>query len=390
MVFLSRDGAMAEGPDPNVKDLKEPDEDITCAMCYGHYQEATLLPCNHYYCRACAESLATCSRECPFPCPECLKDDTLPLGGVEQLQSVFLDEKMAEIEGKVEAVCEQCSEGKLVAFCRQCNEFICAECTTLHENMRALAEHKITTLEDPEGGAKDVTVKEASSAKCPEHDKPLAEHKITTLEDPEGGAKDVTVKEASSAKCPEHDKPMKITCFDCNRLICRDCVLVDHRKHKSDFLKKYVTESRKTLLLDSLTPLRKIQANIAGTTKKLAGTRAEISAQREEACETIKQSFDRLKAALDQQENEMVKKVRTMAQAKKDALDAQREGLQRAEDKIQSLVVLVERNVEYTSDLDLMVIHTQLQAKVEEERKRQEQLCLDPTTTGDLQVYHHR
>ena len=81
--------AMAEAPDPSDKRLEELEEEITCAVCHGHYQEAKLLPCMHYYCRACIEGLAKRSRGRPFPCPECRKDTTLPSGGAEQLQGAF-------------------------------------------------------------------------------------------------------------------------------------------------------------------------------------------------------------------------------------------------------------------------------------------------------------
>ena len=80
-------------------------------------------------------------------------------------------------------------------------------------------------------------------------------------------------------------------------------------------------------------------------------------------------------------------KVLTLAQEKKDALTAQRKGLQMAQTEIQSLVEFVERNVENTSDQDLMGILTQLQSKVEEGEKRHQQLSLDPATTADL-AYH--
>ena len=63
---------------------------------------------------------------------------------------------------------------------------------------------------------------------------------------------------------------------------------------------------------------------------------------------------------------------------------AQRKGLQMAETEIQSLVEFVERNLENTSDQDLMVIHTQLQAKMKEEEKRHQQLSLEPATTADI------
>ena len=354
---IAKRNAMAEAPDLSDKRLEELEEEITCAVCHGHYQEARLLPCMHYYCRACIEKLAERSRGRPFPCPECRKDMTLPSGGAEQLQSAFFVErmkdlygKMAKAEGKVEAVCEQCSGGKAVAFCRHCVEFLCSDCTRSHQKMKAFATHKVSTLEDlKRGGAKDILVKEAPPPKCPEHD----------------------------------DQIMTLFCFDCNRLICRDCTVIDHNGHKFNFLKKCATENRKSLR-NSLTLLRKVQANITGADKKLVATEAQVEAQEKEVCQTIKRSFSQLKAVLEQRETELLNKAVTLAQEKKDALMAQRKGLQMAETEIQSLVEFVERNVENTSDQDLMVIRTQLQAKMEEEEKRHQQLSLEPATTADI------
>ena len=261
-------------------------------------------------------------------------------------------DKMAKVEGKVVAVCEQCSKGKSVAFCRQCTDFICVDCITQHWKLKVFAGHKVATLEELKMG----------------------------------GAKDVPLKEAPPPKCPEHDELMKIFCMDCNRLICRDCTVTDHNGHSYNFLKKCATEARKTFR-DSLTPMRKVQANIAGADNKLTGTEAQVGSQKEEVCQTIKQSFHQLRAVLEQRETELLKKVLTLAQEKEDALTAQRNGLQMVQTEIQSLVEFVERNVENTSDQDLMNICTQLQAKVEEGEKRHQQLSLDPATTADL-VYH--
>ena len=348
--------AMAVAPDISDKRLEELEEEITCAVCQSHYQQAKLLPCNHYYCRACIEELAKRSRGRPFACPECRKEATLPSGGVEELQGAFFVErmkdlfgKMAKAEGKVEAVCEQCGRGKSVAFCRQCTEFICDDCARSHQIMKVFAGHKVATLADLK----------------------------------RGGAKSIPLQEAPPPKCSDHDEPMKIFCFDCNHLICRDCVLYDHREHKSDFVKKCASESRKTLR-DSLAPLGKVQADIAGAEKKLNATEAQINTQKNDVCKSIQQSFDRLKALLDQRKVELVKKASALAQEKNDALAAQRKGLQVAQAEIQSLVEFVERNVENTSDQDLMGIRTQLQTKVEEEEKRHQQLSLEPATTADI------
>ena len=108
----------------------------------------------------------------------------------------------------------------------------------------------------------------------------------------------------------------------------------------------------------------------------LKGTRfASLSSNR---------SIMQLKALLNQRKAELVKKASALAQEKKDALAAQRKGLQVAQAELQSLVEFVERNVENTTDQDLMGIRTQLQTKVEEEDKRHQQLSLEPATTANI------
>ena len=77
-------------------------------------------------------------------------------------------------------------------------------------------------------------------------------------------------------------------------------------------------------------------------------------------------------------------KVGWLAQEKKNALASQKTVLHVAQKEIQFLTEFVERNVEITSNQDLMSIHTQLQSKVEEEEKCHRQLSLEPTTTADI------
>ena len=202
---------MAEAPDTSDKRLEELEEEIMCAVCQGHYQQAKLLPCNHYYCRACIEELAKRSRGRPFSCPECRKEATLPPGGVEELQGAFFVErmkdlfgKMAKAEGKVEAMCEQCAGAKSVAFCRQCAEFICGDCARSHKKMKAFTGHVVASLKDLK----------------------------------RGGPKSIPFEEAPPTKCPDYDEQMKFFCFNCNRLICRDCTVVDHNGHNFNFFEE--------------------------------------------------------------------------------------------------------------------------------------------------------
>ena len=348
--------AMAEGPDPREKSLEKLEKEITCAVCQSHYEKAKLLPCNHYYCGACIEKIAKRARGKPFDCPECRKETSLPPGGVAELQGAFFVERMKDVygtmakaEGEMEAVCEQCSGAKATAFCRQCAEFICADCERVHKRSKLFNGHVVASLVDLK----------------------------------KGGVKNIPLKEAPEVKCSDHNQVIGLFCFDCDHLICRDYTIIDHSGHKFEFLNKCAPESRKTLR-DSLAPLQKVQADIASAEKTLATEHANVVTQKEEVCKSIEQSFDILKALLDQRKRELVKKATTLAQKKKDALSDQKKVFQVAQKEIQLLVELIERNIESTSDQDLMSIRKQLQTKIEEEEKHHRQLSLKPTATADI------
>ena len=349
---------MAEAPDTIEKTLEDLEREISCAVCHGHYQQAKLLSCNHYYCKSCIEDLAKHARGKPFDCPECRRTTTLPPGGVAELDGAFFVErmkdlygKMAKVDGRVVAVCEQCvGGGRAVAFCRQCAEFICDDCASSHKKIRLFAGHKIAILSDLKRG---------------------------------GATKDILLKEAPLPKCAEHDEQMKIFCFDCDHLVCRDCVLYDHREHKSDFLKKCASDSRKTLR-ESLAPLREVGANIADAEKAIVAEKKAVIAQNNVVCASIQQCFDKLKALLDQRKTELVKQAKKLAQGKEDVLSAHAKDLQIAQTEIQSLVEFVERNIENTSDQDLISIRTQLQTKMKDGEKHHRKTTLKPATTSDV------
>ena len=347
---------MAEGPDPREKPLEELEKEITCAVCHGFYQKAKLLPCNHYYCSTCIEKMAARSRGGPFYCPECRKETSLPAGGVAGLQPAFFVErikdlhgKMARAEGKVEALCEQCGGEKSVAFCRQCAEFICGDCSRSHTKMKVFSGHVVASLEDLK----------------------------------KGGVKNIPLKEAPAAACADHGEPKILFCFDCERLICRDCTIIEHKEHKFEFVKKCAPEGRRRLR-ESLAPLQEVRADMAGAEKRVVSEEAKVERQREEVCGAIQQSFEQLKAVLERRKAELAGKVCSLAQEKKNALAAQKTVLQVAQKEIQLLTELVERNVESTSDQDLMSIRRQLQSKMEEEEKHHRQLSLEPTATADI------
>ena len=66
---------MAEGgEDLFSKSLQKLDDELTCPLCTQHFREPKVLPCLHYYCKACIADLIKSAKGRPFNCPECRRE----------------------------------------------------------------------------------------------------------------------------------------------------------------------------------------------------------------------------------------------------------------------------------------------------------------------------
>ena len=349
---------MAEAPDPVEKGLEELEEEITCPVCQEHFRDPKILPCLHYYCKECVRQLALrAGTNRPFACPECRRGTVLPQNDPDQLPTAFFVNRMKELRtkmekahGKVEAMCEVCSGAKVEAFCRQCAEFICSDCVRSHRKMKMFATHKVVTLQELK----------------------------------EGGAKAIPLKEAPPPMCKDHDEQLKIYCFDCNHLICRDCIISDHAGHKFEFVKKSAPQYKKTLK-ESLVPLAKIQTNISAATREVEKVEREVSEQHKAVAATIEQSFKQLHEILHKREKQLLDRASELKQQKLDNLGAQKKGFALATSEIQGLVEFVERSVENATDEEFMSLQQHIQEQIQEQCAKHECIDLVPAELANVE-----
>ena len=326
--------------------VKELEKEITCPVCHDHFKEPKILPCLHYYCKGCVQALAHRTGDNkPFSCPECRNPTTLPQNDPDRLPTAFFVNRMTELHakmekahGKVEAMCEQCAESKAVAFCRQCATFICDNCVKIHKKMRVFANHQVTTLEELK----------------------------------KGGVKQILLKQAPPPMCKIHDEQMKIYCYKCEHLICRDCILDDHAGHKYNFVKKAVP-AIKEKLAKSLVPLKETQVNLCNATKSVKSTQSDIEKQGVSVAASIEQLFQELQEILEKRKRELLEKTAYLVKEKLDRLNVQKKGFEMASGTVQSLVEFVEQNIENAMDEELMIIHTQMMNRIDEETKKHQQ-----------------
>ena len=244
---------------------------------------------------------------------------------------------MEKAEGRVEALCEMCSSGdKSVAFCRQCTQFICEDCVRTHRKLKVFAGHKLSTLEELK----------------------------------QGGAKAFHQEEALPPKCATHDEAKKLYCYDCDQLICRDCVIIDHAGHKYEFIKTAAPETRKKLTVQ-VAPLKEIASNLRRTVEKVNTTRKAIEAKGKSMADEINSYFDKLQKILNERRQQLLDESLKTVKEKVENLSAQEKNITLSLATVQSLTDFVERSLANATDEEVVSMQTQVLSQIEGEVEKQ-------------------
>ena len=353
---------MSDVPGQVKKGLQELKDEITCPVCQDFFQDPKILPCFHYYCKRCVLQLA--AREQPFPCPECRGDTLLPPTGADGFPTAFfvnrmksLHDAMEKVQGATSSgdlVCEQCkSADKAMAFCRHCAQFICNFCREGHRRIKAFSGHTVVSIEELRRNAEE----------------------------------NLPIVQPEPMRCKEHQEQLKIYCFTCNQLICRDCTVIDHKDHHFQFVSKCAPEIKQGLH-EMLGPLQNAQADIQDAREKLRQEGNEITAQGTHLEKVINGSFDEIIEVVERCRHERLATVRGTVKEKLSSLSSQEKGLEVCTAQIQSLVDFVGQNIGNSSDEEIVSIHKQLQVKIKEEMKSWNSLNLNliPVTSADIAV----
>ena len=334
---------MARGMEEAEKSLKELEKEITCSICQEHYTQPKVLPCLHYYCKQCILKLALIiGKDKPFCCPECRKEAILPGGNEDNLQTAFfvnrfkaLYDKQERALSNEEVKCEMCttSRVKAEAFCRQCGMFVCGECIKSHQRMKIFFDgHEVISLDE----VKRVT------------------------------AKDVLTKGPPTKKCQVHTKSLKMFCFDCNQLICRDCTVKDHRDHDFEFNHVAAMKKRKELM-ESLKPLREMAATLSLVVEDIQTMEHELADQGQLVTNKIETSFEEFHTIIERHKQKLLEEAKRKVREKMENLQGQKKNMSISGAEVQSIVDYTEQCVKHCSDDEVMCVHAEIASRIEQE-----------------------
>jgi ribosome-binding protein aMBF1 (putative translation factor) len=245
---------MATSNDPNTKQLEEL---VSCIICLDNYKDPRILPCSHTFCFGCIQQLVKNDK---FTCP--LRDgmeikqtdiSKLPINRIAKDMVEFVLNMNIYTDKKTARSCDNCSEDPAVNWCDKCAYYYCVSCSKSVHSLKALQSHIMV---------------------------PLSE-KIESF-------------------CTDHpDEKFKYWCSQCEVLVCRDCLLFEHKEHKFSPLKDAATEA-KTKFQQAIQEADEIKQNL---TKFLTATKGIINQQREIAHQQrqdIEQTFAALQHILEE------------------------------------------------------------------------------------------
>ena len=354
---------MAVGLDLVKMSLEDMEKEVTCAVCQEHYTDPKILPCLHYYCKQCILRIALrTGKNEPFSCPECRKDTTLPEGGVEELKSAFFINRLKSMYVKhkkalsKQAHCEICTnpEALAEAFCQQCDKFACKSCMHMHSIMKAAFDgHKIVSIDQ-----------------------------LLKIR-----AEELVPKNPAHSKCQVHGKSLKIFCFDCNKLICRDCTVKDHKDHDIEF-NNVAADNKKKELMESLKPLSTVEDSLSRALEEVSHTEHEVEAQGDSVANTIKTSFEELHTILETRKQQLLEEAERSVKEKMEKLKGQEENLSIASAEVRSVIDYTEQCVRLCSDDEVMSMHTKISRRIKEEVKEHNKPGnrLEPVEEADMGV----
>ena len=241
-----------------------------------------MLPCLHSFCLVCLSKASEIqgAKEA-LQCPTCSEKAVLPNGRVENLPVDLRKAHEAEVarygakleEGKEACdVCVRSESGPAIAFCVNCCEFLCKSCLEHHRSARKSQKHEVVTVGAVGAKSKKGNGKYSLVGKFHEPPMPCSTHT---------------------------DEVLKFYCEQCEKLICRDCMELEHNDHRSQCNR---VEAIATKAMESLEICFENSegavANLEDAIAQCKETMQQVESRKKEVDNTITRSLNQVREAL--------------------------------------------------------------------------------------------
>ncbi|XP_061181212.1 uncharacterized protein LOC133189836 [Saccostrea echinata] len=235
------------------------DDFLTCTICYEIFTEPQTLPCLHSFCKQCiADFIQKSDSKRSSDCPICR--ETFSVDQKSLKTNFFLQNMIDLIESSSsKLLCSFCKlmdkEHIAVSQCISCLDYLCEECTKTHALTRQTIDHKVVPISEIREGKYVREIQSVQKIRCSQHT----------------------------------DEILRYFCIQCNLLVCRDCIIFEHKSH--DF--KPISNARKekeNKISEVMKPLKKKLEAIKQNTAVVALRMEELTDRETMIRKQIKQT----------------------------------------------------------------------------------------------------
>ncbi|KAF6076218.1 tripartite motif containing 45 [Phyllostomus discolor] len=317
-----------------------------CPSCMGLFKTPRLLPCLHTVCTKCLEQLEpfsvvdirggdsdTSSEGSIFQelkprglqpqigilCPVCDAQVDLPVGGVKALtidhlamNDVMLESLRGEGQG---LVCDLCSDREVEKRCQTCKANLCHFCCQAHRRQKKTTYHTMVDLEDLKGYSRI----------------------------------------GKAILCPAHPaEELRLFCELCDRPVCRDCVVGDHREHPCDFTSNVIHkhgDSVRELLKDTQPHVEALEDALA----QIKGTSSALQQRVEAVAADIRTFTEGYVKAIEEHRDKLLKQLEDIRAQKENSLQLQKAQLEQLLADMRTGVEFTEHLLTCGSDLEILI-----------------------------------
>ncbi|OWK05423.1 TRIM45 [Cervus elaphus hippelaphus] len=317
-----------------------------CPLCRGLFEAPRLLPCLHTVCTTCLEQLEpfsvvdirggesdTSSEGSIFQelkpralqpqigilCPVCDAQVDLPMGGVKALtidhlamNDVMLESLRGEGQG---LVCDLCSDREVEKRCQTCKANLCHFCCQAHRRQKKTTYHTMVDLKDLKGYS--------------QIGKPIL--------------------------CPAHPaEELRLFCELCDRPVCRDCVVGEHREHPCDFTSNVIHkhgDSVRELLRGTQPHMEALEEALV----QIKGTNSALQERVKAVAADIRTFSEGYIKAIEEHRDKLLKQLEDIRVQKENSLQLQKAQLEQLLADMRTGVEFTEHLLASGSDLEILI-----------------------------------
>lgn len=181
--------------------------------------------------------------------------------------------------------------------------------------------------------------------------------------------------QASSATaippCPKHpDEKLKLFCLKCSVVVCRDCILKDHKDHQVDFINE-IADSEREKLGQLVLPLQDNLRELMEARDAVRDVRKGLERAGDQRLAEIGAAFDRCVEKVEERRRHFLERSRAATEMKLKAVDLHGDQLDSVHSQVTDTIDFTSNLLRSASNVEVFVQRLEVTSRV----KNLKQLC---------------